>query len=147
MAFLLIWFLIVLVTVSFGLVNTLFMAIFERTREIGLFQALGMRPSSIVWQVLCESMILLTLGAVLGNLLAFGTVDLFHDGINLSKFGDATEYAQMSKMVYLVILERDLVIGKYHGGCVGGSQVVFIQRGERRGWCQLKQLQGSRGHL
>ena len=59
---------------SFGLVNTLVMAVFERVREIGLMLALGMRPSSILGQIIIESMLLLALGLAIGNALAFATI-------------------------------------------------------------------------
>ena len=53
--FVLVWVVIIFLALSFGLVNTLVMAIFERVREIGLIQALGMRPGQIVIQILLES--------------------------------------------------------------------------------------------
>ncbi len=65
---LLIWFAVVFTAMSFGLVNTLLMAVFERTREFGLFQALGMPPRHILGQVLVESLILLGVALLLGNL-------------------------------------------------------------------------------
>ena len=66
--FVVVWVVIIFLALSFGLVNTLVMAIFERVREIGLIQALGMRPSQIVVQILLESLLLLLIGLVIGNL-------------------------------------------------------------------------------
>ena len=60
--FVLVWIIIVFLALSFGLVNTLVMAVFERVREIGLMQALGMRPSTILYQILMESLLLLMIG-------------------------------------------------------------------------------------
>lgn len=41
--FILVWIIVIFLALSFGLVNTLVMAVYERIREIGLMQALGMR--------------------------------------------------------------------------------------------------------
>ena len=46
--FSLIFMVVVFLVLSFGLVNTLAMAVFERVREIGLMQALGMPPAMIL---------------------------------------------------------------------------------------------------
>ena len=108
--FLFLWSLIVLVTIAFGLVNTLFMAIFERTRELGLFQALGMKPSWILTQIVIESALLLLIGGMIGNALAFGTVAFFSDGIDLSRFAAGTSQFQISRMLFPVILFRDWII-------------------------------------
>jgi len=50
--FVLVWIIVIFLALSFGLVNTLMMAVFERVREFGLMQALGMKPSAIRLQVL-----------------------------------------------------------------------------------------------
>lgn len=104
---LMIWYVIVFVAMSFGLVNTLLMAVFERTREFGLFQALGMPPRQILGQVLVESLFLLAVGLALGNLLAFATLAATADGIDLSAFAKGFEMIGVSPMLYPMLTLDD----------------------------------------
>ncbi len=108
-AFMVVWYLIIFLAMSFGLVNTMLMAVFERTREIGLYQALGMAPRFIVGQVLVESLILLLIGLVAGNLLSWFTVLALAGGIDLSPFAQGLEAFAMSSLIYPVIQAKDLV--------------------------------------
>jgi putative ABC transport system permease protein len=50
----------------FGVMNTMVMAVNERTREIGILRAVGWRPRRVLRLVLLESVALSLLGAVLG---------------------------------------------------------------------------------
>ena len=108
-ASMLIWFVVVFLAMSFGLVNTLLMAVFERTREIGLFQALGMRPKFILAQVLLEALTLLITGLVIGNLLAWATIASLGDGLNLSAFAKGLEWAGMSSVIYPLPAPSDII--------------------------------------
>ncbi|WP_455204096.1 ABC transporter permease [Kaarinaea lacus] len=109
--FVLVWFVVVFIAMSFGLINTLLMAVFERTREIGLTQALGMKPNLILLQVLVESFFLLSIGLILGNLLAWGTLLPITDGWDISGLGtEGLEYAGMSSILYPVVLTKDVVL-------------------------------------
>ncbi len=56
----------------FGIVNTLALTIFERTREIGLLRAVGLSPGQSRWMVVWEAVIVGLIGGVLG--LALGVV-------------------------------------------------------------------------
>ena len=49
-----------------GMTNTLFMSVFERTREIGLLRAVGWRRGQVMRLILGESLIFALLGGVLG---------------------------------------------------------------------------------
>jgi putative ABC transport system permease protein len=49
-----------------GIVNTLMLSVFERTREIGLLRAVGMRRGQVRAMVRAESVILAVFGAVIG---------------------------------------------------------------------------------
>jgi putative ABC transport system permease protein len=49
-----------------GMTNTLFMSVFERTREIGLLRALGWRRRRVLGLVLGESLMLALIGGVVG---------------------------------------------------------------------------------
>ena len=108
-ASMLIWFVVVFMAMSFGLVNTLLMAVFERTREIGLFQALGMRPKFILAQVLLEALTLLITGLVIGNVLAWATIASLGDGLDLSAFAKGLEWAGMSSVIFPLPAPSDII--------------------------------------
>lgn len=62
--------LIALVTASLGIVNTMFMSVNERKREIGILKSLGADEREIRWLFLVESGVIGVLGSALG--IAFG---------------------------------------------------------------------------
>jgi ABC-type lipoprotein release transport system permease subunit len=108
--FVLVWMVVVFLALSFGLVNTLMMAVFERVREIGLMQALGMRPSAIVFQILVESLMLLALGLLAGNLLVAATITPLKGGIDISAVSQGMEMAGASSTLYPLLLWPDLLL-------------------------------------
>ncbi len=108
--FMYIWFGIVFLAMSFGLVNTLLMAVFERTREIGLVQALGMKPGLILFQVIIESVMLLVVGLGAGNLLAWTTIALLHKGIDLSRFAQGMQMVGYGTHLYPYVATEDVVV-------------------------------------
>ncbi len=101
---------IIFVVLAFGLVNTLIMAVFERVREIGLMMALGMRPASIIYQVLVESVMLLLLGLLVGNILAVATVLPLEAGIDLTVVGDGLEMYGMGVTLYPQLAWQDMLV-------------------------------------
>ena len=63
---------IALLVGTFGVMNTMFMSVFERTREIGILIALGWRRSRILLMILWESIALCVAAGVMG--IGFGVV-------------------------------------------------------------------------
>jgi len=59
---------IALVIGAVGMLNTMIMSVFERTREIGILRAIGWRKSRIMWMILGESLVLCVVGAVAGTI-------------------------------------------------------------------------------
>jgi len=107
--FVLVWMIVIFLALSFGLVNTLVMAVFERVREIGLMLALGMRPSSILGQIIIESLLLLVLGLLIGNLLAWASVVPLRDGIDISAVAEGMEMFGAASVLYPELEWRDVV--------------------------------------
>jgi lipoprotein-releasing system permease protein len=62
--------LLALLIMAFGVSNTVFITVSERTREIGILKALGMTPAQVRRLILLEVLVLVTLAGVLG--LAMG---------------------------------------------------------------------------
>ena len=108
--FVLVWVIVIFMALSFGLVNTLMMAVFERVREFGLMQALGMKPSAIRLQVLLESVMLLVLGLLAGNLLAVASILPIQDGIDLSAVAEGMEMMGVSSVLYPALKLQDIVL-------------------------------------
>jgi putative ABC transport system permease protein len=53
----------------FGIVNTLVLTIYERTRELGMLRAVGMTRWQVRWMVSLESVVTALIGAVIGIVL------------------------------------------------------------------------------
>jgi ABC-type lipoprotein release transport system permease subunit len=108
--FVLVWIIVIFLALSFGLVNTLVMAVFERVREIGLMLALGMRPINILGQIIVESLLLLAIGLAIGTALAWAAVQPMKDGVDLSIVGDGMEMWGMSSVLYPELLLSDVIL-------------------------------------
>jgi ABC-type lipoprotein release transport system permease subunit len=108
--FVLIWVIVIFLALSFGLVNTLVMAVFERVREIGLMLALGMKPGNILGQILIESMLLLIIGLGIGNLLAWLTIKPLESGIDISIVAEGMAMMGASSMLYPQLRMEDVVL-------------------------------------
>lgn len=105
-----IWHLIVFIAMSFGIINTLLMAVFERTREFGLFQALGLKPIFILLQVWVEAVMMIFIALIFGNFISWLTVLATGDGIDVSAFAQGMEMAQLSNIIPFIIVREDLIL-------------------------------------
>ena len=108
--FVLVWIIVIFLALSFGLVNTLVMAVFERVREIGLMLALGMRPINILGQIILESSMLLAIGLALGSALSWVTVQPIKDGIDVSIVGEGMDMWGMSSTLVPELLLSDVIL-------------------------------------
>ncbi|MFD2231417.1 ABC transporter permease [Alkalimarinus sediminis] len=93
---------IMFVLVALGLINSMFMSIYERHNEFGILLAIGTRPQQLFWQILLEGFLigLLSLvgGVVLGIALSYWKSI---DGIDYS--GMEMSGVTMNEPIYLII--------------------------------------------
>jgi ABC-type lipoprotein release transport system permease subunit len=93
---------IILIIVGIGILNLLLMAVYERTREIGLLGALGLKPGQISILFILEGLMLGIVGAAFG--VGLGVLINFllgRVGMDYSQFTSLTEYtALISGRVY-----------------------------------------------
>lgn len=108
---------IIVFIAGIGILNMLLMAIYERTREIGVLAALGMKPRQISLLFLLEGGMMSLVGLAFGLCLGLGFNFLFQQvGIDYSAFTSMTEYtALISTNIYPTlglekIVQRALVI-------------------------------------
>jgi len=94
-----------------GVLNTMLMSVFERTREIGVLRALGWARRRILGLILREALILGLLGGLAGILVAFGLVYLLK---NTPMIGVAID-AVWSPLIFIRAISVALLLGLVGG--------------------------------
>jgi putative ABC transport system permease protein len=93
---------IILLALAFGIINTMLMAVLERTREIGVLMAIGMTRMRLFGMVVLETLLLTIVGCPIGFGLAWAlNLWLSKTGINLAAFaGNMTRDFGFGAVVY-----------------------------------------------
>ncbi len=97
-----IFMLIVLSGLSFGIINTMLMAILERKKEIGMLMSIGMSKVYIFLMICLETVFLSLVAIPFSVLITYITIDYFSvSGIDLSIVGSGLENFGIGTILYL----------------------------------------------
>lgn len=96
---------IFLFALAFGIVNTMLMAVLERTHELGMLMAIGMNKGKVFRMIMTESLLLTLVGSIIGVMVALIVIALTaRNGIDLSfMMGDSFEDYGFGSVVYPAI--------------------------------------------
>jgi putative ABC transport system permease protein len=93
--------LIILAALAFGIINTMLMVVLERTRELGMLTAIGMNKRRVFSMIMLESVFLSLTGGVAGMLMGWLVIRITATtGINLSQYAQGFEALGYSALVY-----------------------------------------------
>lgn len=99
-------FMIILLIVAIGVINTLLMSVMERMREFGVILALGSKPMTLRCMIMLEAVILGLLAAAIGTVLgSLATWYLVAVGIDLADF--VPETLEFGGVVFDPIMRAD----------------------------------------
>lgn len=92
---------IILLALTFGIVNTMLMAVLERMREIGMLMAIGMSRIRIFFMIILETIYLALVGGPIGLITGYFTVKWTGKvGIDLSMYAEGFSSWGFSNVVY-----------------------------------------------
>jgi len=116
---------IVIVVVLSEVLNTMMMSMHDRIREFGLMGALGTQGRQLFAMMLCETLILVLIGGVLGYGLGAWIGSYYGEhGLDLSRFATAFSFMYMSPVVYPVLLFESAV--RIIGAAIAGAILAGI---------------------
>tara|TARA_Y100000004_G_C8696149_1_gene319652 strand:- start:184 stop:594 length:411 start_codon:yes stop_codon:yes gene_type:complete len=92
---------IILIALSFGIINTMLMAVLERKRELGVLMSVGLNKSKIFLMIAFETLFISIVSVPLGVLISYITISYFGDvGIDLSIVEEGLEQFGMGARLY-----------------------------------------------
>lgn len=92
---------IIIIALMFGIVNTMLMAVMERTQELGMLMAVGVNKLRTFAMIFWETLFLTMVGVPIGMGLSRLTVALLSNtGIDLSMFAEGLSQYGMSTIIY-----------------------------------------------
>jgi ABC-type lipoprotein release transport system permease subunit len=99
----------VFIAMAFGIANVLLMSVYERTREIGVMMAMGMKPRRVVLTVVAESLVVTLVGLALGLAVGATCVSLLSEGIPLGGFATGLDAFGIGNRIVPVLRWEDLL--------------------------------------
>jgi ABC-type lipoprotein release transport system permease subunit len=95
---------LILAALAFGIVNTMLMAVLERTRELGMLAAIGMNRRRVFMMIMLESIFLSVVGGIAGMAVSGIVIAITgRTGINLVKYSEGMEAFGYSAHLYPAI--------------------------------------------
>ena len=106
-----------LLVAGIGIMNIMFVSMFERTREIGILKALGMKKKTVLAIFLSESAMIGLLGAIIGIVAGYGLAVIVANVLGSGLFGAS------GGLTIAPVLTRSVLLGAF---CFGvGISVIF----------------------
>jgi len=91
----------ILFALAFGIINTMLMAVLERTKELGMLMAIGMNHKRVFNMIMLETVFLTLVGAVAGMLLGWIVIEISsRTGLDFSSVGEGFEAMGWPAIVY-----------------------------------------------
>jgi ABC-type lipoprotein release transport system permease subunit len=125
---------ILLLMGAVGILNLMLMAVFERTREMGVLAALGLKGRQVMWLFVLEGAFIGLVGAVIGCLLSWLLIAwLGRTGIDFSAFyGAETDlgefgelYALMGTVLHPAISATTIIIYGFAAVVIGALAALI----------------------
>jgi len=92
---------IILMALTFGIINAMLMSVLERSREIGMLMALGMNRRKVFMMIMMETIFLSLTGAIAGILMSIVAISLTGQyGIDFASWAEGLEAFGYSALVY-----------------------------------------------
>lgn len=92
---------IILLALAFGIINTMLMAVLDRTREIGMLLSIGMNQRKVFSMIVWETLFLSFTGVITGMVLSMISISYFGtSGIDLSVISEGINALGFSSHIY-----------------------------------------------
>jgi len=92
---------VILVAMAFGIINTMMMAVLERTRELGMLMAVGMNKRKVFLMIMLETIFLALVGTFVGIIISAVTIHFSGlYGLNFAAWAEGYESWGFSALVY-----------------------------------------------
>ncbi len=104
-----IFYAIIAIALIFGIVNTMLMAVMERTFEFGVDMAIGMSNRRIFTMIMMEAAYLGLTGTAIGLVASFGVlIPLSYSGWNLAMFSESLKSLGVGTTIYPILTVSSL---------------------------------------
>lgn len=102
---------LILLALTFGIINTMLMSVLERIRELGMLMAIGLNKRKIFIMIMLETIYLTVIGCPIGLLLGWLTVNVLgKTGINIAMFSEGLASYGFSSMIYPELDQEKYII-------------------------------------